>query len=79
MHVCVVLAIFVCWCHSSRTLLCFFSPRMICCDCVSVCACVQFFCLALRDVCVAHERLVLVDAEHAHTILHLSFTGRGTF
>lgn len=46
MHVCVFLAIIVCWCcssacRSSRTLL-FFSPRMICCYCVSVCACVHF-------------------------------------
>lgn len=51
---------------------------MICRDCVSVCACVRFP-LALRDVRLANEGLVLVDTEHAHPILHLSFTGWGTF
>lgn len=83
MHVCVVLAIIVCWCRSSasrssRTLLCFFLHAwfvVIVFLCVLVCG----FFLALRDVCVTHERLVLVDTEHAHTILHLSFTGWGTF
>lgn len=48
MHVCVVPpAIIVFWCRSSASrsspVLLFFPPRMICCDCVSACACVSFF------------------------------------
>lgn len=34
--------------------------------------------LALRDVCVANERLLLVHTEHAHPVLDLPLIGWGT-
>lgn len=82
MHICVVLAIIVCCSSAPRwfTRSCgFFSSTH---DSLWLCFCVclfAFFCLAVWDVCVAHERLLLVDTEHAHTIVHLPFTGWGTF
>lgn len=77
-------AIIVCWCvrlppaRLARSCVLFFSTHDLLWLCFCVCLCF-FFLLALRDVCVANERLVLVHAEYAHTILHLSFTGWGTF
>lgn len=40
--------------------------------CVTVCV------AALRDVGVANEGIVLVHAEHAHSVLHLPLAGGGT-